>query len=63
MVLYMFSVGYCVGGTKVIKDDGDLIAWIDIFGDLHLPDSLESSTKDAIISFLCSENIEYNKKL
>lgn len=57
----MLSVVHCVGGTIIIKKDGNAISWIDIFGDLCLPETLSGSEKEEITSFLDSNHICYNK--
>ena len=59
----MFSVTHCIGGVKIIKENDEPVAWIDIYDDLNFPSQLEDSKKDNIISFLDANNITYHKVL
>jgi hypothetical protein len=59
----MFSLSYGIGGTVFIKENGEVCSWIDIYGDLIFPDSLEDFEKKSILSFLDTAGIKYNRNL
>lgn len=56
----MISISYLIGGIKLIQQDKQNIAEVDIFDDLIFAKDLDNGMREKVLNYLNENDIKYN---